>query len=332
MQSDESPITDRVQCLLPEREILARLPCGLIIINAQGLIIWFNESAEKLLGKSLQGAIWLDVIQKAFSPRADDGHEVSLTDGRRVNVAVSCLDSLPGSLVTLTDLTATREYEQTKAHQGRLAAIGRMTAQLAHQIRTPLASAIIYTEHLVNYPDDKRSMQWLNRVQESHRSIEKQIEDLLLFARGESVGAVAVDLVQWSKQLEERLHSLIDNEKSVSLVIDNQLQSNLYYLHEESLSGAILNLVNNALQANANQIIITMKNTLDQGFLLRVKDNGSGMSEDVKAQAFAPFFTTKAQGTGLGLAVVQAVVKVHGGYIDVESSLDQGCCVTINLP
>ena len=317
---------------LPGYEIFARLPCGLIVLNAQGLIVWFNAAAEDLLGQGLGNAVWVEVIKKAFAPRADDGHEVSLVDGRRVSVAISSLDSLPGELVTLTDLTSTREYEHAKADQHRLTVLGRMTAQLAHQIRTPLSSAILYTEHLVNHRlDQTRADKWITRLQECHDSIEQQIHDLLLFARGELIERVSVDLRDWGTKLEERVHSLVYSSQAV-LQIDNCLQSMDYFLHEESLMGAICNLINNALQAGATCINMSMRYRKDELLTIVVADNGCGMTDEIKSQAFSPFFTTNAGGTGLGLAVVNAVVKAHRGEIILDSSVSTGCCVTINLP
>lgn len=316
---------------LPGYEIFARLPCGLIVLNAQGVIVWFNAAAEDLLGSGLENVIWVEVIKKAFAPRADDGHEVSLVDGRRVSVAISSLDSLPGELVTLTDLTTTREYEHAKADQHRLAVLGRMTAQLAHQIRTPLSSAILYTEHLINYRlDQSRAEKWIARIQECHESIEQQIHDLLLFARGDMIELVSVDLQRWGMKLEERARSLVYSSQAV-LQIDNRLQSIDYFLHEESLMGAICNLINNALQAGATCINISMQYRKDELFTIVVADDGCGMTDEVKSQAFSPFFTTKASGTGLGLAVVKAVVKAHRGEIVLDSSAS-GCCIAINLP
>lgn len=317
---------------LPEQDILASLPCGLLVLNAQGHIIWLNAAAEVLLGTDLQGAAWRDVIQQAFAPREDDGHEVSLVDGRRVRVAISSLDSLPGQLVTLTDLTATRDYEQAKANQHRLMAIGRMTAQLAHQIRTPLSSAMLYTEHLAaqSYEDD-RCLQWIERLQDCHMSIEQQIQDLLLFARGETIEPALINIQEWCNQLIERAEPLIQAE-SARLTVDNQLKRTEISLHGESLTGAILNLIINALQAKASCITLSIQQSDEGGIQFKVIDNGVGMPEEIKSQAFAPFFTTKAQGTGLGLAVVYAVVKAHGGGVVLNSLSGQGSCITINLP
>ncbi|KTD24756.1 sensor kinase HydH [Legionella lansingensis] len=317
---------------LPEQDILACLPCGLLVLNTQGRIVWLNSAAEGLLGSNLQGAAWRDVIDQVFAPREDDGHEVSLVDGRRVRVAISSIDSLPGQLVTLTDLTATRAYEQARANQHRLIAIGRMTAQLAHQIRTPLSSAILYTEHLGMHPSmDARCLQWIARLQECHASIEQQIHDLLLFARGETIEPTLTEIQEWTKELLARAKHLIAAH-SAELTVDNTLGERKISLHAESLTGALLNLIINALQAKATHLTLTIQQIGEKGVQLKVADNGVGMSDEVKSQAFAPFFTTKAQGTGLGLAVVNAVVKAHGGEVTLDSLSGKGSCVTINLP
>ncbi|CEK11241.1 sensor histidine kinase [Legionella hackeliae] len=318
---------------IPAQDILASLPCGLLVLNANGKIIWLNTAAEALLGANLRGASWREVIQQAFAPREDDGHEVSLVDGRRVRVAISSLDNLPGQLVILTDLTATRVYEQAKANQHRLMSIGRMTAQLAHQIRTPLSSAILYSEHLAAHPEmDSRCLQWILRLQECHASIEQQIQDLLLFARGETIELSPVRIQDWLNQLMERAQPLIEAQ-SAKLSINNTLMGNKeVLLHIESLTGALLNLIINALQAKASFITVDILEPEKSKVQIKVTDNGMGMSDEVKSQAFAPFFTTKAQGTGLGLAVVNAVVNAHDGEVVLDSSSGQGSCITINLP
>jgi two-component system, sensor histidine kinase FlrB len=315
-----------------EWDILSSLPNALVILNAEGRIVWLNPSAEAMLGYGLIGALWLDVIQKAFVPRADDGHEVSLADGRRVHVAISSLDSLPGILITLSDLTATRDYEKARENEKKLVSIGTMTAQLAHQIRTPLSSAILYTDHLTNIPNlDDRSRSWIRRLQDCHASIEQQIQDLLLFARGTSIELMHTHMEAWCTQLIERAQPYVEAELA-TFRINNHLKTTEAYIHGESLIGAVLNLVINALQSEATVIHLTLASMDNNGIQISVEDNGKGMSEEVRAQAFSPFYTTKAQGTGLGLAVVFAVVKSHGGRASIDSVEGIGTRVNLFLP
>jgi two-component system, sensor histidine kinase FlrB len=317
---------------LSEWDILSSLPTALVILNAQGKVVWLNPSAEAMLGYGLIGALWLDIIQKAFVPRADDGHEVSLADGRRVHVAISALDSLPGVLITLADITTSRDYEKAKENDKRLVAIGTMTAQLAHQIRTPLSSAMLYTEHLNNLPDlDTRAQGWLNRLQDCHGSIEQQIQDLLLFARGASIEFNLANMNEWCSQLILRVQPYVESYSAV-FKVNNQLIIDEASIHSESLIGAVLNLVINAFQSEATEIYLTLASMDNSGIQISIEDNGRGMSEEVKNQAFLPFYTTKAQGTGLGLAVVFAVVKSHGGRIQLDSIPNEGTQVNLYIP
>jgi two-component system sensor histidine kinase FlrB len=320
------------QVALSEWDVLSSLPIALVILNARGRIVWLNPTAEAMLGYGLINTLWLDVIQRAFVPRDDDGHEVSLADGRRVHIVISSLDSLPGLLITLSDITATRDYEKAKENEERLVTIGTMTAQLAHQIRTPLSSAILFTEHLNNVPDLNTRMQnWIRRVQECHAIIEQQIQDLLLFARGASIEPQFLSMSVWCSELIQRAQPYVESYAAV-LKVNNLLKTRESSIHGESLIGAVLNLVINGLQAEATEIHLTLASIDDSGIQILVEDNGKGMSEEVKMQAFSPFYTTKAQGTGLGLAVVFAVVKAHVGQVYLESTEGLGTQVSIYLP
>lgn len=323
------------QIKLSEWDILSSLPNALIILDAQRRIVWLNPSAEAMLGYGLTATLWLEVTQKAFVQGEDDGHGMSLVDGRRVHVAVSSLDSLPGVLITLSDITATREYEKAQENEQSLVSIGTMTAQLAHQIRTPLSSAMLYTDHLSGFLGSAnlgtKAQTWVHRLQECHASIEQQIQDLLLFARGTVIPPSRIALADWCTQLMQRATPQVESY-SASFKINNFLKTRESFVHGESLIGAVLNLVINALQSEAREIHLTLASIEDSGIQMVIEDDGKGMSEEVKAKAFLPFYTTRAQGTGLGLAVVFAVVKGHGGKVVLESTEGVGTQVTIWLP
>jgi len=114
--------------------------------------------------------------------------------------------------------------------------------------------------------------------------------------------------------------------------VNNQLFSFEGRIHGESLIGAVLNLIINAIQSEATEVQLTLASMDNSGIQISVEDNGKGMSEEVRNQAFSPFYTTKAQGTGLGLAVVYAVVKAHGGRVDLESMEGVGTQINLYLP
>ena len=110
--------------------VLEALPAGVIILNARGLVKECNPAAVALLGEPLIGEKWAAVINRSFKPQADDGHEVSLRDGRKLSVQTCSLENGPGQLVLLYDLTETRELQSRVARNERLSMMGRMVASL----------------------------------------------------------------------------------------------------------------------------------------------------------------------------------------------------------
>ncbi len=124
------------------QNLLDLLPGGIIVIDSQGIVSEANPAARELLGQPLVGELWRQVIARCFAPREDDGHEISLKDGRRLSISTRSLDAEPGQLVLLNDLTETRLLQDQLARHERLSSLGRMVASLAHQIRTPLSAAL----------------------------------------------------------------------------------------------------------------------------------------------------------------------------------------------
>src|SRR3990167_8136157 len=121
-----------------------------------------------------------------FAPREDDGHEISLKDGRRLAMATRSLNGEPGQLILLTDLTETRRLQEQLSRHERLSALGRMVASLAHQIRTPLSAALLYASHLTEQvlPVDQQQ-RFASRLKERLHELEHQVRDMLVFARGD---------------------------------------------------------------------------------------------------------------------------------------------------
>ena len=128
------------------KQVLDVMPAGVILLDTQGVVHEANPEAQRLLEMPLVGQKWFEVIQQAFSPREDDGHEISLRNGRKVRLAISA--STTGQLILITDLTETRLLQSRISDLQRLSSLGRMVASLAHQVRTPLSSAMLYASNL----------------------------------------------------------------------------------------------------------------------------------------------------------------------------------------
>src|SRR5471032_1751570 len=313
------------------QNLLDLLPGGVIVIDEMGRVREANPAARDLLGEPLEGELWRHVITRCFAPREDDGHEISLKDGRRMSIATRSLDAEPGQLVLLNDLTETRQLQGQLARHKRLSSLGRMVASLAHQIRTPLSAALIYASHLTEQQLPMETQQrFAGRLKERLHELEHQVRDMLVFARGELplTDRVTPKLLMQALQAAALTHVQ-------DLPIRWQCDSHAGELlcNRDTLVGAILNLIDNAIQASGGNVRLKV-HLYTRGNILRlcVSDSGSGIEAAVLARLGEPFFTTKTTGTGLGLTVVKAVARAHQGELQLRSRLGRGTCALMSLP
>ncbi|KPW83519.1 PAS/PAC sensor signal transduction histidine kinase [Pseudomonas congelans] len=313
------------------QNLLDLLPGGVIVIDGMGVVREANPAAIDLLGQPLLGMLWRHVISRCFAPREDDGHEVSLKDGRRLSIATRSLDAEPGQLVLLNDLTETRHLQEQLARHERLSSLGRMVASLAHQIRTPLSAAMIYASHLTEQELPVETQQrFAARLKDRLHELEHQVRDMLVFARGE---LPLTDRLTPGALFQALQNAAATHVQGVSVrwqcdSIDGELLCN-----RDTLVGALLNLIENAVQASAGRTLLKI-HAYSRGNVLRIcfSDNGSGIDKAGLARIGEPFFTTKTTGTGLGLAVVTAVSRAHQGRVHYLSRVGRGTCAIISLP
>lgn len=313
------------------QSLLDLLPGGVIVIDGQGVVREANPVARNLLGQPLVGMLWRQVIARNFAPREDDGHEISLKDGRRLSIATRSLHGEPGQLVLLTDLTETRRLQDQLSRHERLSALGRMVASLAHQIRTPLSAALLYASHLTEQVlPVEQQQRFAGRLKERLHELEHQVRDMLIFARGEL-------------PLPDRLapNALFEALRSAAEphVLDMQVRwqcdsrAGELLCNRDTLVGTVLNLIENAIQAGGREARLKI-HLYQRGETLRlcISDNGPGIDSATLARLGEPFFTTKTTGTGLGLAVVKAVARAHQGDVQLRSRPGRGTCAILTLP
>uniref|UniRef100_A0A486XVN4 histidine kinase n=1 Tax=Rheinheimera sp. BAL341 TaxID=1708203 RepID=A0A486XVN4_9GAMM len=321
--------------------ILQALPAAVILLDQRGIVYQANPAALAMLAEPLLGQAWFNVISRCFRPRSDDGLEVSLLDGRRVKLQISPLTSQtehcqPGQLIMLTDLTETRQLQSRMAHLQRLSTLGKMMATLAHQIRTPLSAALLYAENLVNPKASAVAQrQFQHKLLSRLQDLAQQVEDMLLFARsGTAQQVTPLTTAELLSALNNSVEVLLQQHHAqLSISCKNphwRILGNL-----SALSGALQNLIQNSIQASGEGAKIQLDIsacTQHQGvLLLRLSDNGPGVPAALQAQLFEPFVTGRAQGTGLGLAVVQAVANSHHGSVHLVPTTS-GACFELRLP
>jgi two-component system sensor histidine kinase FlrB len=229
----------------------------------------------------------------------------------------------------------TNRLREEAERNKRLAAMGEMAAQLAHQLRTPLAAALLYAGNL-ELPDlpEAARLSIAQKTVGRLKHLERLIQDTLLFARGEVLGRetfpVADLLIELAHTLEPLARSRGIEFSIAAASVDAQLTGN-----RKALAGALTNLAENALQAvdkvDGGAVTLAARQS-GQQMVLAVRDNGPGMAPEVVSRLFEPFFTTRSDGTGLGLAIARGVARAHGGGIDVHSEPGVGTEFIITLP
>lgn len=315
--------------------LLQALPGGVVLVDGDGLVQEFNQTAVDLLGEPLHAQSWASVIQRAFAPRHDDGHDISLKDGRRVNISTCPMVNEPGQVLLITDVTEMRRLQDKVNHQERLVAMGEMAASLAHQIRTPLASAMLYASNMKrdNLATVDRQ-RFVEKIQGRLGHLEHIVNDMLLYARSNITG------IEESFRISELL---LDVEHTIDAKL---LECHTFYQYQDEtgnveihanrqmLLSALTNLCVNAIQAmnGKGQLKIISRLADSQHIEILVCDNGPGIPESKLKQIFDPFFTTRAEGTGLGLAVVRAIVHAHKGEILLDSHVNSGTTFILRLP
>lgn len=222
----------------------------------------------------------------------------------------------------------TQRLREEAERNARLAAMGEMAAQLAHQLRTPLAAALLYAGNLENpdLPEATRvgiAQKTVGRL----KHLERLIQDMLLFARGEVLGREEFPVADLLAELAHTFEPLA-RARGVGFVPVEPEPGLMLTGNRKALAGALTNLLENALQAVAHDgqggkvgLGVTAGG---ECVTFRITDNGRGMPPDVVARLFEPFFTTRAEGTGLGLAIARGVARAHGGGIDVASTPGAG--------
>jgi two-component system sensor histidine kinase FlrB len=315
------------------QNLLDALPAGVVVIDGGGRVQDCNPAARDLLGEPLAGARWHEVIGRAFAPRSDDGHDVSLRDGRRVNISTCPLGAEPGQILLLHDVTENRAMQARLSRHLRLSAMGEVVAKLAHQIRTPLAAALLYVSHLSRPQLDAQERRRLaDKILGRLRHLEGMVGDMLAYARGGGSGASEFSVAELFDQVQCTVEPLLAaggcRMDVVASVADARLRGN-----REALSGALQNLVANAIQACGRGGRIVLEAVVDAGRIrLMVHDSGPGIAPELRERIFEPFFTTRNEGTGLGLAVVQAVARAHDGVAWVDAGPSGGSTFALELP
>jgi two-component system, sensor histidine kinase FlrB len=305
------------------------IPGGVLLLDSLGDIQECNPGASDLLGDPLLGQSFAAVLARAAANPGGAVEHTELRNGRFVNISRRHLSG-SGEVVLVTDITESHMMQVLLTRQQRLLTLGELAAGLAHQIRTPLAAALLYASQMT-LPN--RTGEDLARCGEktvgSLKQLDKLVNDMLAFAHGGaaretvSVSALLEQVAQWLRPVLRA---------GIRLTIRTEAPDLMVRANAPSLVSAVLNLATNALQAATADLDLELlaRRSGDRAQIV-VSDNGPGVPAQIRERIFEPFFTTRARGNGIGLAFVRSTIEAHHGSVRLADST-LGATFIIDLP
>lgn len=317
--------------------LLNALPGGVIALDAQECIEQVNPAAIAILGESLVGGDWRQVTQERLSPTAIVNEWLvklqQTAQPRRIRIESSATDAAGRRILLVNDITEAYAIQEQIRRNQRLTSMGEMAANLAHQLRTPLSTALLYANHLGGdalTPVERRK--FATKTIERLHHLEHLTKDMLRFVKGEARRRERVVI----SDLLAELHQVIEpqiTQQDLQFIVQDQSMAQALITDRQALCGAMINLLENAMQASATGGKIILASRLEgKNIILSVHDNGSGIEAALQERLFEPFFTTRAEGTGLGLAIVRGVIESMGGNVTIHSAPGEGTEFMIRLP
>ncbi|MFQ5657268.1 MAG: nitrogen regulation protein NR(II) [Candidatus Methylomirabilales bacterium] len=343
-------------------DLLGSLQDGLVVVDRELKVTFLNPAAEELLGISAttaqgkplasllgEGSPLVPLVERAFKTgRTHAEHEAKVL-GPREKVSVSAIASLladhrgeaRGGVLLLRDFTRIRELEEQVRRAERLTALGTLVAGIAHEIRNPLMGVRGAAQGLQAEPSFPPELKEYNDIiiREVDR-LNALVEGMLAFAQPSPPRIVECNINQILEEilaLEEPV--LLRRRVTVRRIYDPQVP--LVAADPDQTRQVFLNLLRNGAEAMEGGGEITLETAYERRSprcfglsvaVVKVIDQGPGLSPEARQHLYDPFFTTKPSGTGLGLAICQRIVGDHRGSVEIGESEEGGCVVSVLLP
>lgn len=322
-----------------QNQIVAAMPSGLITCDAEGLVTFINPAAAAILGLAAGGPLPRHVEELMpgvlkLRPRMQRAElSVQTGAGRRIlGLAVAPLEGRTGaSLIVFQDLTDLRRMEQELHRVDHLASLGKLSAQLAHEIRNPLASMRGSAQMLAGGAKGDPATSRLAGIlmRESDR-LTSLLEDFLRFARPPPPTLRSQSL---RALVAETMDMLRADPMAQGIRLDLALAEVSAEVDESQVRQVLINLLRNAFAAVGPGGTVRITVDEEEGRArIRVWDSAGSIPSEDLTRIFEPFFTTREGGTGLGLSTAHSIIRAHGGMIQVSSSPEKGTEFVVGLP
>jgi two-component system, NtrC family, sensor histidine kinase HydH len=336
-------------------EVTRNMPAGLVVVNATGIISSANPAAEQVLGiqtlgfrrysevlgeKSGLTRLIAECLTKGSIFRREQvEHEAPGGESRLLGVTISPIrrgtEKISGAICLLTDLTELAALQQQIQLKESLAAVGELSAGIAHEFKNALATISGYAQMINAEAGVGEVADSAERILEQTRNITHVVTEFLKYARPLEISSEPVAL---EGVVERVVSEVLEAMPQVRIRFEGPMGS--VAGDEGLLRQALLNLARNAAEAsigapNGGRVllrgeVVRHEETYTQR--ITIFDNGAGIAPANLPKLFRPFFTTKAKGTGLGLAVVQKIIVQHGGRVEARNRSEGGAAFIVTLP
>ncbi|HLK03038.1 MAG TPA: ATP-binding protein [Candidatus Acidoferrum sp.] len=349
-ERDRADLTERLS-----EEVTRNMPAGLIVVNAQGIITSANPAAEQTLGQQGLGfrrcsevlGETSDLVRliddclasgKIFR-RAQIEHRDAAGEVRQLGVTISPIrksgDAVSGVICLLTDLTELASLQKQIQFKENLAALGELSAGIAHEFKNALATISGYAQMIRSERPTPEAADNAEKILEQTRNITHVVTEFLKYARPLEIFSEQVSL---NTVIQRVVAEVSESQPLVRIRVEGPFGE--VAGDDGLLRQAFLNILRNAAEAcaaasNGGKVIVRGETFARDGQSFQritIFDNGPGISADSLEKLFRPFFTTKPNGTGLGLAVVQKILLQHGGQVDAYNRIEGGAAFTVTLP
>lgn len=328
--------------------VIESIPVGLVTLDAEDKVVSCNRKTEEIMGRSLEATKGKKIndafpgcridcfdIRKAI---LDHSAECTTEDGRDVPVKIggsSLVNNdgdIIGTVLIIRDMSVIRDMEQQLERSRRMAALGKMAAGIAHEIRNPLGTLRGFAHYFGSQAGaDEESKSYADLMVSEVDRLNRNISGLLQFARPRELQLVSVNL----DELISKIVALMEGD-FVDHALNFHWQCNTGITFEadsDMLLQVLMNLLKNSIYSTAPGGEVSLTGSEDEHHVrITVSDNGSGMTKQEREKMFDPFFTTRKTGTGLGLAVSHQIIEQHRGVFEVETVSGEGTSVTVVLP
>ncbi len=326
-REEKQHLADRLGALVES------LPGGVVVHDRDGRVTTCNAVARRWFGAGLAGARWPALLAAGGHRLRDGGRELETAAGCQLTASQRYLAARQETIILLTDVTEERRLQAALEQHRRLATMGEMAARLAHQLRTPLATALLYANHLTEgeLATDKRrdfGSKLLSRL----RDLDRLTGDMLGFVRASPSRPESVTLPALFDAVRQTLASAVREGRR--LQIDPCPAASPLRGDRQALAGALCNLIENAWQVGGPAVTVRLaaERRGDRALALLVEDDGPGVDGAVAERIFEPFFSGRSGGTGLGLPLARSVAEAHHGTLRLERPAGAGARFVLWLP